>query len=159
MGALGARLARWMYPGGRPNRLVCGVNRVWAAVFARGLLASPTLITLEVESGAGEKPAVLPLTMADVDGERYLVSMFGEKSGWVRRVRAADGRAVVCQGDRRPVTLVDVPVTERAPILRGYLDQAPGARAHFPVPRSAAVAEFARVAPDYPVFRVVDRAG
>jgi hypothetical protein len=41
-----------------------------------------------------------------------------------------------------------------APILKRYLDLAPGARAHFPVDRDAALSEFEALAPLYPVFRI-----
>src|SRR4029450_12040784 len=43
----------------------------------------------------------------------------------------------------------------RPPILRRYLACAPGARAHVAVDRHAPLDEFARVAPQVPVFRIV----
>ena len=42
----------------------------------------------------------------------------------------------------------------RAPILRRYLQVAPGARPHIPLDRRAPLAEFERIAALYPVFRV-----
>jgi hypothetical protein len=48
--------------------------------------------------------------------------------------------------------LVEVPVAERAPIIKRYLSHVPGARPHIPVDRHADVAEFKAIAPDYPVF-------
>ena len=36
----------------------------------------------------------MPLVLAAIDGERYLVSMLGNDAGRVRNVRADDGRAV-----------------------------------------------------------------
>lgn len=56
----------------------------------------------------------------------------------------------------RAVTLEEVPVAERAPILKRYLALAPGARAHIPVDRRAPVAEFEPIADSYPVFRIVE---
>ncbi|MGN6635130.1 MAG: nitroreductase family deazaflavin-dependent oxidoreductase, partial [Oryzihumus sp.] len=53
-----------------------------------------------------------------------------------------------------PVLLVEVPPGERAPILRRYLDLAPGARAHIPVDRHAPLADVEAVAARFPVFRV-----
>jgi hypothetical protein len=52
------------------------------------------------------------------------------------------------------VHLVEVEPAERAPILRQYLAVAPGARAHFPVSRQAPLADFERIADQYPVFRI-----
>ena len=51
--------------------------------------------------------------------------------------------------------LVEVPVSERAPIIKRYLEKVPGARPHIPVDRHAPVADFEAIAPRYPVFRVV----
>jgi hypothetical protein len=73
---------------------------------------------------------------------------------WVRNVRAAGGEAVLIHGERRPVRLVEVEPTERAPILKAYLARAIGGRPHIPVKHDAPIEEFETVAADYPVFRV-----
>jgi hypothetical protein len=49
---------------------------------------------------------------------------------------------------------VELPVSKRAPIIKRYLQQVPGARPHVPVDRHAPVAAFDAIAPDYPVFLV-----
>jgi len=84
--ALG-RFARWMYRGGRPNRLVQIMNRISALVFARGV-ARDYLVTLEVTGRLSGRRISLPLVMVVVDGRRYLVSMLGEKAAWARNIRA-----------------------------------------------------------------------
>jgi hypothetical protein len=73
---------------------------------------------------------------------------------WVHNVRAAGGRAVLRSGGREEVQLEEVPADQRAPILRAYLQRAPGARPHVPVNKDAPLAEFQRVAAAFPVFRV-----
>lgn len=93
----------------------------------------------------------LPVVIADHDGERYLVAMLGGGAGWVSNVRAAGGRAVLLHGMHEAIRLEEVAAGDRAPILRRYLDVAPGARAHFPVDRHSALSEFAAIAPQYPV--------
>jgi hypothetical protein len=55
------------------------------------------------------------------------------------------------------VRLVEVQVDQRAPILRRYLDVAPGARPHIPVSRNAPVEQFELIAAQFPVFRIDDR--
>lgn len=95
------------------------------------------------------------VVVADLGGRRYLVSMFGENSSWVRNVRAAGGAAVLRHGVREEVHLEEVAREERPAILKRYLDLAPGARAHIPVDRQASLSEFQRIAGDYPVFGVV----
>jgi hypothetical protein len=89
-----------------------------------------------------------------VDGQRYLVSMLGEQVQWVQNVHAAGGRAVLRSGGREEVHLEEVPAEQRAPILRAYLQRAPGARPHVPVNKDAPLAEFEQVAAAFPVFRV-----
>jgi len=153
-GPVWRRARRWMYRGGRPNRLARMLNRISAIQFATGVLARPNWVTLEVRGRRTGRPVSLPVVVADYQDGRYLVSMLGPEANWVRNVRAAGGRAVLRRRGREVVRLSEVPVTERAPILRRYLDLAPGARAHLPVDRDASLAEFERIAPSIPVYRV-----
>lgn len=76
----------------------------------------------------------------------------------MRNVRAAGGRAVLRRGGREQVRLEEVQSGDRAPILRRHLAVAPGARPHLPVDRRAPLAEFERIAGQYPVFRIIPAA-
>lgn len=87
-------------------------------------------VTLEVAGRA----IAFPLVLTQYHGDRYLVAMLGDRTNWVRNIHAAQGHAVL-----------------RHDLLE---EVAPGARAHFPVARDAPLAEFERIAPQYPVFRV-----
>lgn len=146
-------LNRWMYSGGHPNRLARALNRVWAAVYAAGLWPS-RMNTLEVRGRRTGRRVSLPVVVADYEGERYLVAMLGERTAWVSNVRAAGGSAVLRHGDREPVWLEEVAPEERAPVLRRYLEVAPGARPHFAVDRRAPLGEFEPIAARYPVFHI-----
>jgi hypothetical protein len=146
-------IARWLYRGGRPNSIARIVNRGAAALYALGILPD-YLVALEVVGRRSGRTTRLPLVMAGVDGERYLVSMLGEQVEWVRNARAADGRVVLRHGRREEVRLEEVPVAQRAPVLKRYLQIAPGARPHVPVPKDAPLAEFELLAPRIPVFRI-----
>jgi hypothetical protein len=97
--------------------------------------------------------------MADLGGQWYLVSMLGEHCNWVLNVRAAGGRAVIRRGRAVHCRLVEVPAAERPEILHRYLQTVPGGRPHIPVSRHAQLADFAAIAPSYPVFRVVPDEG
>jgi deazaflavin-dependent oxidoreductase (nitroreductase family) len=130
------------------------MNRLSALQFSAGLLSPRRAVTLEVRGRRSGRIVSLPLVVAEVGGERYLVSMLGNDANWVRNVRAADGRAELSRNGRTEVHLVEVEPAQRAPILRQYLAVAPGARAHFPVSRHAPLADFERIADQYPVFRV-----
>jgi len=132
------------------------LDRCTAALYARGV--SPDyLVTLEVTGRRSGRTIVLPLVMVVVGEDRYLVSMLGEETNWVRNVRAAGGTATLRHGRREEVRLEEVVVDRRAPVLKTYLKRAPNARAHLPVPEDAPLAEFERVASWFPAFRVVPR--
>jgi len=134
------------------------LNRVWAAVGSSGV-ASNALVTLEVTGRTSGRPIALPVVLVVVEGQRYLVSMLGENVQWVRNVRAAGGRAVLRSGGREAIHLAEVPTDQRAPILRAYLQCAPGARPHVPVDKDGPLAAFAQIAAAFPVFRVVAHPG
>ncbi|MGH9231870.1 MAG: nitroreductase/quinone reductase family protein [Acidimicrobiales bacterium] len=147
---------RWLYRGGHPNRFAQLQNRASAVVFAAGIWPK-RLGTLEVRGRRSGRTISFPVVIADHEGERYLVSMLGDEASWVRNVRADGGRAVLRHGRREPVLLEEVPVASRPPILRRYLQLAPGARPHIPVDRNAPLEEFAAVAPRVPAFRITMR--
>ena len=144
---------RWLYHTGRPNWLAKFLNRGWAVVHALGV-ASNYLVTLEVVGRQSGKPIRFPLVMVEVKGERYLVSMLGAEANWVRNVKATGGKARLHHGRTEEVHLTEIEASQRAPILKAYLRYAPGARPHIPVSKDAPLAEFEKVATDYPVFRV-----
>jgi hypothetical protein len=149
-------LKRWFYRDGHPNRVARALDRGTAALYALGV-APDYLVTLEVRGRRSGRTITLPLVMVVVAGERYLVSMLGQNANWVRNVRAAGGDATLRHGRREEVRLEELVVDRRAPVLKTYLKRAPNARAHLPVPKDAPLAEFERVAPRFPVFRVVPR--
>ena len=149
-------LKKWLYRGGRPNLVATVVNRCWAAVYALGI-APNYLVTLEVRGRRSGRVISLPLVMAVVAGERYLVSMLGEKVDWVRNVRAAGGDVILRHCRREAVHLEEVAADRRAPVLRAYLTRAPSARPHVPIHKDAPLSEFDQVAPQFPVFLIVPR--
>jgi hypothetical protein len=148
------KLAQWLYHGGRPNWLAALMNHGWAAIHRLGV-APNYLVTLEVPGRQTGRKTSLPLVMVIFEGERYLVSMLGAQAGWVRNVKAAGGHATLWHGRSEQVWLEEVAAERRAPILKAYLQRAPGARAHLPIDRAAPLAEFEQIAAQFPVFRVV----
>lgn len=147
-----ARL-REHYRGGRADAFARRAARFWAAV--QGTRLTPwRWVTLEVPGRRTGRPTRFPLAVADVGGRRYLVSMLGE-CAWVWNVRSAGGHAVLRKGRARRVLLVEVPVEDRAPVIRRIVQVAPGTRPHVRVDRHAPVADFEAVAADHPVFEVL----
>jgi deazaflavin-dependent oxidoreductase (nitroreductase family) len=145
---------RWLYRGRRPNWIARVLNGLGTAIASTGATAKVGMVTMEVIGRRSGQTISLPVAVVVVNGERYLVSMLGEDVQWVKNVRAAGGRAALRSGGREQVVLVEVPAERRAPILRAYLQRAPGARPHVPVQKDASLADFERVASAYPVFRV-----
>ena len=144
--------ARQRYAGGRPNEEALGIQRRFMRVIERGL--APFAVVLETRGRTSGEPRRVPLVMVRRRGIRFVVSMLGPDVGWVRNVHAAGGRAALIRRHREEVVLTQVPVADRAPILRRYLLIALGARPHMTVRWNAPLAEFERVAAEYPVFRV-----
>lgn len=149
-------LRKWLYRGGRPNRVARLADRFTAALSARGV-GPDYLVTLEVPGRRSGRTVSLPIVAADVRGERYLVSMLGEGVNWVRNVRAAGGDATLRHGRREEVRLEEVAPEQRAPVLKAYLGRAPNARVHIPVDKDAPLTDFERVAGRFPVFRIAPR--
>lgn len=147
---------KWLYRGGRPNWLATTLNRLEGVLHSLGI-APNFLVTLEVPGRRSGRRISLPLVMVVLNGERYLVSMLGADVNWVRNVRAAGGIVTLRHGQSEDVYLQEIAPDQRAPVLKAYLKRAPGARAHVPVDKDAPLSEFARVASQIPVFRVVSR--
>src|SRR5829696_6151228 len=131
MAEKGARLPRWLGP----------ANRVIVALQRRGLAI-----------GTMRNTPVSPLW---VGGRRYIVAGL-EGADWVKNARAA-GWGVLARGrEEERVGLVELPVGERAAVLREFPGKVPGGvqffRQLYGVSRDPE--EFAALAPRCPVFRV-----
>jgi hypothetical protein len=101
---------RWEYRGNRPNLLAKMQNRFWAILHALGI--SPNcMVTLEVRGRQSGKIISFPLVLTILNGERYLVSMLGEGTNWVRNVRAAEGKAILRLGKSEQILLEEVDVS------------------------------------------------
>jgi deazaflavin-dependent oxidoreductase (nitroreductase family) len=145
-------LWRLFYRGWRPTRLGRWANRVaaWSSVLGMSSKAA----VLDVRGRSSGRPRSTPVVIATVDGSRYLVSMLGPGSDWVKNVEAAHGEAILRQRRRLPVHLVGVPPAERAPILSEYVQVATSGRHHLPVAVGAPLSEFEAIADRYPVYRI-----
>jgi hypothetical protein len=143
---------RRQYRDGRPGRFARLSNRLGAIAFAAGIGPSQAA-TIEVRGLKTGRQISFPVVVVPYEGDRYLVAMLGDKTNWVRNVRA-DSHAVLLQRTRANVSLVEDFSGNRAAILRRYLELAAGARPFFPIDRRAPLGDFERIVKDYPVFRV-----
>lgn len=144
---------RLLYRDWRPTRLGRWVNRSASWLTAFGL-SGKAMAVLEVRGRASGRRRSIPVVIAALEDERYLVSMLGSGSNWVKNVEAAHGDAVLRQGRRRRVHLVEVPSSERPAILSEYVRVATSGRNHLPVAVGAPLSEFETIADRYPVFRI-----
>jgi hypothetical protein len=144
---------RWMYRGGHPNIFAKIQNRGWAILHSLGIFPD-RFVTLEVAGRKSGKIVSFPLAMTVMNGERYLVSMLGQDANWVQNVRAAGGKARLLHGISEQVLLEEVEISQRAPILKAYLQLAPGARPHIPINKDAPISEFEKIVSKYPIFRI-----
>jgi deazaflavin-dependent oxidoreductase (nitroreductase family) len=109
---------------------------------------------LEHQGRRSGKAYHTPVNLLTVGDQQYLVAARGETE-WVRNVRAADGQLVLLLGRRRQsYVAAEVPVAERAEILRSYLRRWKFEVGMFfeGVGPDSTDAEFAAIAERHPVF-------
>jgi len=146
---------RYVRPGWRGDRWANALIR-WLTAHGVSLRGSRVLTVTGRRSGL---PRSTPVNLLRHDGEHYLVAPRG-RTEWVRNVRAADGAAELALGRRTDrVTLVEVPVPERVPVIRAYVDAWYWEVGKFVegLDRSSTDADILAVAPGMPVFRVTPR--
>ena len=142
-----------------PRRHIARMNRMVGRLAALGLTPRNT-VALEVPGRRSGRLRRTSLVATQHEGGRYLVSLAGE-SEWVRNVRSNGYRASLRRLRSRPVSLVEVPVEKRPPVLKAYLSQRAyskspefEAREFFGVAVDATLGDLAAIADRYPVFRV-----
>lgn len=103
------------------------IVRLNVALLRRGLnIGSQHL--LSVRGRKSGKVRSTPVSIATVDGTRYIVVAFS-KAAWVQNVRAS-GSGTLGRGQNvERVHLVELPVEDRGPVLRAFLQQVRGASA------------------------------
>jgi deazaflavin-dependent oxidoreductase (nitroreductase family) len=138
------KLPRWLKVA---NPVIVALQRLGLAIGTMRLLSVPGR-----KSGKLRTTPVSPLS---VDGRHYIVAGH-EGSDWVRNARAA-GWGILARGrEQERVTLLELPVEERAPILREFPREVPHGVQFFRhlYGVSGEPEEFAALAPRCPVFRV-----
>ena len=82
-----------------------------------GMKELPVLVVAGRRTG---KPRRTPLTVIELNGERYLLEGF-PGADWASNVRAADGVAQLSDGDElRDVRLVELSAEQAVPVLRAW---------------------------------------
>src|ERR1700745_626613 len=96
---------RWQFRDGRPNRSARVLSRLLGIAFAAGIgpnQAAP----IEVRGRNTGRKISFPIVVVAYEGERYLVAMLGDKTNWVRNLRA-DNYAVLQRGRSANASVVE----------------------------------------------------
>ncbi len=137
-------LPRWLK---FANRLIVAFNRLG--------MSFGTWYILSITGRKTGKMRSTPVSVLHVDGQRYVVTGF--ETQWVKNARKA-GKGILARGRKREeVALVELPLEERAPILREFPRQVPHGVQFFErlLNFPGDPASFAEAAPHCPVFRLV----
>ena len=142
---------RYVAPTSRGDVLFMKAVR-WLTEHGVSLLGSRVLTVRGRRTGT---PQSVPVNLLTLDGERYLVAPRGNTQ-WVRNVRAA-GEAQLRVGRRiEQVRLMEVPVADRGPVLRVYLQRWGWEVGRFVdgLSKRSTDSELAAAAPGMPAFRL-----
>jgi F420H(2)-dependent quinone reductase len=101
---------------GRPNRSARVLSRLLGIAFAAGIRPNQAA-TIEVRGRTTGRTISFPVVVVSYGADRYLVAMLGDRTNWVRNVRA-DNHVVLLQGKRENVSLMEDFSGSRATILR-----------------------------------------
>jgi deazaflavin-dependent oxidoreductase (nitroreductase family) len=132
------------------NRLVAGSTRLGLSVWGSRVLA--------VRGRSSGEWRTTPINLLTYRGERYLVAPRGVTQ-WVRNIRAG-GEAELRIGRRRePIKVVELSDDEKPDLLRAYLRRWKMEIGTFfqGVGPESSTEELRRIAPGYPVFRILPR--
>ena len=123
--------------------------RLNVAILRRGLKIGSQYL-LSVRGRKSGEVRSTPISIATIAGSRYIVAAFSE-AAWVQNVRAAGAGTLGRGRNIEQVRLVELPVEERGPVLRGFLRQVKGGVRFF---GSADPDVVVAAADRYPVFRL-----
>jgi deazaflavin-dependent oxidoreductase (nitroreductase family) len=127
-------------------------NRLIAALL-RLDVSFPRTYLLMVRGRKSGRLYSTPVTLAEENGERWLVAPYGDV-GWVQNARAA--KQVTLRRGRRSETvkIVELAPGDAAPVLKKYVSQFPIVRPFFDVTPESDLRDFVAEAPRHPVFRI-----
>src|SRR5919199_852899 len=113
-----------------------------------GLVPSTYLLTTRGRKTG--RPLTHPVTVVEQDGQRWLVSPYGEVS-WVRNARAAGRVRLGRRGDWAEYAVREVGAGEAGPVLKRYVGVATATRPYFGADKDAPVEDFVAEADRHPV--------
>ena len=111
---------------------------------------------LEVPGRSSGQPRRTPVNLLSFEGGDYLVAPRGETQ-WVRNLRASGSGRLLIGRRARSFTATELPDADKVPLLRAYLKRWKWEVGQFfgGVGPDSTDQELLAIAPDHPVFRVV----
>jgi deazaflavin-dependent oxidoreductase (nitroreductase family) len=128
------------------------MNGIISRLAGIGLVPMNTVL-LQVRGRRSGQTRSTAVSWVEHEGQRYLVSPRGNTE-WARNAKAA-GEAVLNHRKTERVRLEEVPVEQRAPIIKAYLKKtAMVTKREFGLDPDAPIDEFEKIADRHPVFRI-----
>ena len=130
------------------NRIVALLTRLGVSIYGSRVLA--------VRGRTSGEWRTTPVNLLVHDRERYLVAPRGVTQ-WVRNIRASGAGELRVGRRTEPIRVAEVPDDEKPAVLRAYLRRWKFEIGAFfqGVGPDASEQELRRIAPDYPVFRIL----
>jgi hypothetical protein len=130
------------------------VNAIFGTLVRLGMI--PGAHVVSVPGRKSGKMQTIPLYVLRHGGQRWLVAGYAE-SDWVKNVRATGWCIFTHDRRKERVQVVEVENVEtRAVVLQEFVRKAPGANRGYTISPDAPLEEFAAIAPEHPVFRVLE---
>jgi hypothetical protein len=147
----------YIKPGFLTTRVVNPIVALLAHRFGWGMKGARVLAVQGRKTGAWHSTPVNPLTFA---GHRYLVAPRGETE-WVLNIRVRRFGRLTLGRTTETVQVEELPDSAKPPVLRAYLEEWAWEVNRFfgGIRADAPDADFARIAPKHPVFRIVQKPG
>jgi hypothetical protein len=143
------------WPGGLPHRVSEAMyGPLFRAIATTGIGPS-FIVTLETRGRRSGRVHSTVHIVAGHAGEDYLAAAV-DYSDWVLNARASGGEATVRHGKRRAVKLEEVPLDQRAPILKSYMKRSLGGRVLFKLSPASPIEKFEEIAAKHPVFKILE---
>lgn len=138
----------------KPTGADAAFNKIVGLLTGAGISVMGSRV-LAVKGRKSGQWRTVPVNLLIVDGARYLVAPRGETE-WVRNIRVAGGGELRLGRKREPITVAELPNTEKPLVIREYLRRWGWEVGKFfeGLTRDATDEQIMTVAPGFPVFRV-----
>ncbi len=128
------------------------VNTLMTRRIRSGKSAGDTVLLTTLGRKSGEERTT-PVTIATVDGLRYLVAPYGAV-GWVHNIRDSGVAELRFGGEVEEITVTEVDADTAGRVLKAYVEAVSVVRSYFDASKDDPVSAFVAEADRHPVFRI-----